>query len=58
MNMFIFFKNKKNYSNFFSNAVLTAEWAGIHKTTVGCYIKSGKLLNNKYYFKLTPKSIK
>lgn len=42
----------------FPNIVLTAEWAGIHKTTVGRYIKSGKLFNNKYNFKLTPKSIK
>lgn len=42
----------------FPNAVLTAEWVGIHKTTVGRYIKSGKLFNDKYYFKLTPKSIK
>lgn len=30
----------------FSNTILTAEWVEIHKTTVGCYIKSGKLFNN------------
>lgn len=42
----------------FPNAVLTAEWVGTHKSTVGRYIKSGKLFNNQYYFKLVPKLIK
>ena len=57
----------------FPNAVLTADWVEINKTTVGRYIKSdppgydpkaipgqgeGNLFNNQYYFKLVPKSIK
>lgn len=47
----------KNYNLVisFPNAVLTAEWVGTHKSTVGRYIKSGKLFNNQYYFKLVPK---
>lgn len=41
--------------NCFSNAVITAKWLNIHKTTVGRYIKSQKFYDNKYNFKLVPK---
>jgi hypothetical protein len=41
--------------NCFPNAVITVKWLNIHKTTVGRYIKSQKLYDNKYYFKLVSK---
>ena len=37
--------------NTFNNNVELAAYLNIHKTTVGRYIKSGKLYNNKYLFK-------
>lgn len=38
----------------FPNNVKIAKWLGINKTTVGRYMKSGKLWLNKYLFKLKP----
>lgn len=40
-----------NLVNQFINSVQAGEWLGIHKGTVGRYIKSGKVWNNKYYIK-------
>lgn len=40
-----------NLVNQFINSVQAAEWLGIHKSTVGRYIKSGKVWNNKYYIR-------
>jgi group I intron endonuclease len=37
------------------NATVAAKIIGIHKSTVGRYIKSGKIYNNKYYFILLSK---
>jgi group I intron endonuclease len=37
--------------NTFNNNVELAAYLNTHKSTVGRYIKSGKLYNNKYIFK-------
>lgn len=37
----------------FSTANKAAEFCGIYHTVLHCYLKSGKLFNNKYYFKRT-----
>jgi group I intron endonuclease len=37
--------------NTFNNNVELAAYLNIHKSTVGRYIKSGKLYNNKLFFK-------
>jgi group I intron endonuclease len=36
----------------FNNNVELANFLKIHKTTIGRYIKSGKIWNNQYYFKI------
>ena len=45
--------NKYKFVSYFINAVKVAEWLGVHKTTIYRYIKSNKILNNKYLFTLT-----
>jgi hypothetical protein len=43
--------NKKEISNSpFPNRQALSDFLGISLSTVGVYIRSGKLFNNKYYF--------
>ena len=50
-------ENKSELVYIFSNSVKVADWLGVHKSTIGRYIKSGKVWNKKYKFRLLPISI-
>jgi len=57
--VFVYKKNKisENTSSLvfvFPNSVKVAYWLGVDKSTIGRYIKSGKVWNNKYIFRLLP----
>ena len=47
-------ENKKKLVNIFSSSVKVANWLGVNKSTIGRYIKSEKIWNKKYIFRLLP----
>jgi hypothetical protein len=51
--VWVYEKKKWSIIDVFSTENKAAEFCGIYHTVLHRYLKSGKLFNNKYYFKRT-----